>query len=335
MENAVSGEKTPKNKVGVTVGTVFFFLSFLPYFYLIYAGIDGVNFYGYYYGLFAVIVKFFYLSFFGVFPLCIVYQILFGRKYIFKNSSLKKSTLILIGTIVFLIAIINPISDAANEIRKATEPSRIYRYLEQKYGKEMADNANIEFLRADEQLKAVRYYKACSPVLPSNNTFVVSYDPLTGNRYSDNLVSEFLKNHPSYSSDCSKYLCKKNNIPDTEFTAEGTAYSIDFKDYHDGDDYSVLFERTRLDLSKVIIEISDSSDDAIKNAVSLILTNEYLKNQVTCGNFIFVKMYVNGTEIASVDILGSKKPEEIRVRVFYANNSSFTPNYEYVPEIKN
>ena len=144
-----------KEKVSV-IGTVLFFLSFTPYFFLIYIGIEGINF-GmqgiiHFYGLTAVIIGFIFLCILGIIPLCLIFQIIFGKKYIAQHDKLRKATKILITVLVVTLILISPISCGVNKIRVMTEPSRITEYLADKFGEETI-NQIIDKIWSNEYLR--------------------------------------------------------------------------------------------------------------------------------------------------------------------------------------
>ena len=329
MENKSSDNSISTKKRNGNTATVLYYLSFLPYFIPFYFAISGISFLTRIYGIVAAILAAIFMTVSGFFPICFIFQTAFGKRHFSDNKSLKLGTFIIVSLLIALIVCIEPISGSVNEIRLYKEPSKIYNYLKTQYGQETADNANIVFDHVADYDPAIRYYKAYSPALPEGSTFEVCSNPNLPRKYTDNLLELFLKANPEYTSECQKYILEKSNIHDESLSMESLIRSIDFKDYHHGSDYSVLFERTNLELSEVTIQISDGDDESIRNAVNTVMSNEYVRNHVLSGNFISTDMKNKDSKIAYAHIIGSTKSPTAKVRVFREGNNSFDPDMEY------
>lgn len=329
MENTSSDNSISTKKRNSNTATVLYYLSFLPYFIPFYFAISGISFLTRIYGIVAATLAAVFMTVSGFFPICFIFQTAFGKRHFSDNKSLKLGTFIIVSLLITLIFCIEPISNAANEIRLYKEPSRIYNYLKTHYGQATADSANIVFDHVSDHDPAVRYYKAYSPALPEGSMVEVCSNPNLPRKYTDNLVELFLKANPEYTSECQRYMLEKHKLNDASFSMEGMIHSIDFKDYHHGSDYSVLFERTDFEFTTATIQITDISFESIKNAVTTVMSNEYIRNDMLSGNSLSIDIKNKDSKIAYAIIHGTLKPSSLRVRVYLEGNNSFDPDMDY------
>ena len=127
-----------ENKLGIggIIGSVIFFLSFLPYVHLIYIGLTGVVFgmqgfvlcYGYM-GMFADAI---FLTFFLVLPICFIYQLVFFFKIIRHHKKLLKSTIILLIILIIAGLITEPVANCIHGTTITDDPVKIQEFNSQK-----------------------------------------------------------------------------------------------------------------------------------------------------------------------------------------------------------
>ena len=341
MENNEVKNKSVATDIGGIIAAVVFFASFAPYFMLIYFGIDGINF-GMQgivraYGIAGIIIGAIILFVIGVLPICIVLQAVLGKIYISKHAALSRITKILYIAIIVMLVLTEPIYRIINKIKMDTEPDRIVSYLENKYGEEMAADANIVYDHGDVS-DTVRYYHVYTSVLPDNAYFEVVFDPAYNkeNRMRDDLMTRFNEANPDYKAECEEYLLEKHNAPAEITKVVSYVDSIDFRDYKAGDDYTVLFDRTQLVISNVCVYTDDTSEDGIRQTIDKVFSNEYLKEQAqfpsTIGFILNIKEDGAAEEddaIARVYVDTNKNSTKSTVRVYIANNRSGTPDWTF------
>ena len=117
-----------KNKIG----TVIFFLSFLPYIHLIYIGLTGVVFgmqgfvlcYGYM-GVFADAI---FLTFFPFLPICLIYQLIYFFKFIRHHEKLLKVTICLLVFLIIAGLITEPIAAGIHGTTMTDDPVKIQEF---------------------------------------------------------------------------------------------------------------------------------------------------------------------------------------------------------------
>lgn len=291
MENTSSHNESVKMDAGSLAGAIFFYISLIPYFVLIYFGINGITFgmqgIARFYGIGGVIIGAIILFVMGSLPISIVLQIILGRKVIANNRKLSLITKILYGFIILMLILVTPISSGLIKLQKNADPARITSYLEEKYGSEMASEVTIEFDRSGIS-DTNRYYKVYSPILKDGACFEVCYEAARGNYYTDDLVERFIKENSSYSDECKNYVQEKYGIPDNYVIELSHIEKISFKDFHYGDDTSALLEGTDYRINNIQINISDSSDEALKEEIHELWDNEYLKYQAKENKYSMV-----------------------------------------------
>ena len=129
-------ENRDKISVGGMIGSVLFFLSFLPYVHMIYIGLTGVVFgmqgfvlcYGYM-GMFADAI---FLTFFLVLPVCLLYQIVFAVKYIRHHGKLLKVTVCLFIILIIAGLLTEPIANSVHGTTILDDPVKIQEFNSQK-----------------------------------------------------------------------------------------------------------------------------------------------------------------------------------------------------------
>ena len=291
MENTSVKNETNTANAGNTIGAIFFFASLIPYFILIYFGINGITFgmqvFARFYGIGGVIVGGIILLGTGVLPLSIVLQIILGRNVIAKNKKLSLITKIIYGFIVLMLILVTPISNALLKLKVEADPARITSYLEEKYGEEMASEVTIVFDRG-EISDTNRYYKVYTPILKDGASFEVYYEAARGDYYTDDLIERFIEENNSYTNECEVYFQEKHGIPDNYVFESAYIEKIDFNDFHYGDDTSALLERTDYRIRDIQINISDSSDEALEENLHEFWNNEYLKYQAKENKYSMV-----------------------------------------------
>ena len=279
------------------IGTIVFFISFMPYYFIVNAGIRGINFgfgqgFGHFTGVDGAFIAAWGLTLTGIIPFCLVYQIIFGRKVIRRYKPLKTIAILLISVTSISLILTIPVSNAFQKAVLEKEPERITEYLSGKYGEEMAKDINIEF--DCEEDSTFRYYNVSTPVLPDGSTFKVRVDLFKDNRLDDYLVSEFIKANITFNEDCNAFIREKYNLP-KNYTISGYPYSIDFGNYRYGNSYKELLNRTEYSINRISINTSQVDEDIAKQYVKDIWENNYLKEQVhNCDNALVVNIDLNG-----------------------------------------
>lgn len=318
MEN---GSETNKNVP--IFGTLVFFASFIPYILIGVAGIKGINFgfgqgFGHFKGGDGMFIAGIELLLSGILPFSLIYQIVFGKNVIRYNKRLKKITLILIACLIPILIGIIPVSGAIAKTELKNEPEKIRSYLSEKYGEEMASELTIEYDR--EENYTYRFYNVKTAVLPDGYTFEVRVPLFHKNVYYDNLMDKFNEIHASYNSECESIARTKRFIP-AEYRLIGTMNSIKFGNYHHGDDLSTLYDKTEYLYSRVSVDVTDFSDENIKNTIYDVLNNSYLKYSArNCENAFVIFICKNGSE-AYITYLYPKS-DKFEVRVYSTSNRS-------------
>ena len=106
-EKNLDNKKINKGKILLVI----YFLSFIPYLYLVYSCIFGVNF-GLtlesktYYGFSAIIIAFIYGTIVLVYPIIITFQVIYAKKnYKFFSERIKNTIKLIIGLLISILII--------------------------------------------------------------------------------------------------------------------------------------------------------------------------------------------------------------------------------------
>ncbi len=255
-------KKSVAKKVFGIIGTVFFFASYIPYICIIAAASGGVQagLIGgpYIYGFEAMLYMLQWFCIIPVVPVCLIYQLIFGIAYIRKHRILSIITLVLASLIVAALLLVGLPDEIKKKVQLKTDSSVIISNLEEKYGHEMASDISMTVFDHESH-----GYKVTSSVLPEGSYFYV----YLGAEYYDDLINVFTRENKDYPVQFKDYVNRKYNLPENVSFRENIE-SIDFRDYKNGDDYTVLFDRTNYSINAIEIETDELNDDIVISIVN-------------------------------------------------------------------
>lgn len=126
-----------KISVGGIIGSVIFFLSFLPYIHIIYSGLTGILFgiqgFAVFYGYGGLLIDAICLTIFGILPLCFIYQLIFGIKFIKKHHKLRTCTIALIITLILAGIVTEPIAVTIHGTDLVSDVAKVQEFNSQKH----------------------------------------------------------------------------------------------------------------------------------------------------------------------------------------------------------
>lgn len=299
-------KSTVKKALGI-IGTVLFFLSYLPFVSLIDSGVNGTlsGFFGgeVLYGFAAMWNVALWLCVIPVIPVCIIYQIVFGIVYIRKHKTLK---LVTVGVVAALAVIIVCVGLLASDVdKKRVEAARplIEQYLTDKYGNGfVTEDTRIRLFNPDED-----GYMVTTDVLPEGIEF-----PLYLRDEHDDLINSFLGRNEGFQDDFEEYINEQNDIPDN-MTLLVNINAINFRSYQYGDDYTVLFHRVDYTVTGLIVDLDSATDEDVEELIYEVWEEqfpkldqnvyEYVSMHVRVdGEFVYDVVYYIDSETASVTL---------------------------------
>ena len=264
-----SDNRSTIKKVFGIIGTVIFFISYIPFIAMIEYGVHGImaGLFGgpYIYGFEAVANCFLWLCFIPVYPVCFVYQLFFGVLYIRKHKRLKIITVALVSCIVAGILIAGFSFEIKKSKRLREVRADITDYLTDKYGEGVADEADIKVLDYDDGS-----YTVTSPVLPEH----INYEVISSDGFIDTLPSVFVQMNPDYKEAFEAYLDEVYDLPEG-YHISVRIESIYFGDYRDGDDYEALFERTQYGVDGIMVNTEHLDDDSVIELINNVYHDVY------------------------------------------------------------
>lgn len=302
----IPGTKDSENrtvlKVLGIIGTVFFFLSYIPFFILPLISLDGVS-EGMFgartiYGWEAVSNYFMWMCIIPIYPILIIYQIVWGIVYIRrKKKALKISTIALVAVILISTAATCIIFRFREKARYEELIPEVRTYIKDKYGSDLADSSELTLYDYDAGA-----FKGSSPLFPSNIKFEIDHAP---DGYYDDVINVFLGQNDKYEKDFRKYLDKIHDM-EGEIHVQPHIASINFDGYHKGDDYSVLFPKTEYSIAGLQIELPH---DEIRQDRLIELTKKAIDEYIPkLGDHTlkFIMIYVrdddSGSTVATIQI---------------------------------
>ena len=259
--------------------TFFFFVSFIPYLWLIYKGINGVVIAfrgaGHFYGFDAMMILLVFSPLILIVPVSLIYQIRFAIKYLGDYPALRKASLILaICTILGFIAV-TPLSYTVMHYRASKDPDKIHEYLSNKYGDDFVAGITVK-KDIDNHGETSRSYRVTTAVLSKGEYFTVRNEPHPKDEYfySDDLIEVFAKEGGPFEKEFSDHLDDEYDLPDN-MDIKPLIKSVEFGDYRSGDQYSDLFDRTDYEIDKIDIYVDELTEGSVRDSIDKVWTDIY------------------------------------------------------------
>lgn len=303
MGKKVSEEKTLSR--GGIAGLVIFYFSFIPYLILVWAAVAGTDtffggdaFKGYVYGFKAVeYMGLLFSTMLPVYPVCLVYQILFGLLYIIRRPrEIKRPAGIYAGVFVLLILIPCLVYSGRELVYYSKNVHGIREMLSLKYGEEVAADCKIRLDDMEDEEFCVY-----SPLLLKDRPFTVSR-----NREGDfddhgYLILEFENENEGFREDLNRYADKKFDMP-SNMHLEAYCENIDFGGYKYGDDYSSLIPSAEYSVFKMYVELEDADQETLEKLLVSIWEEQCPKFADLLDSSLVIIVSVKGQAVANMQI---------------------------------
>ena len=283
-----SQNKGKVKKVFGIIGAVLFFLSYLPFILLIEVGVHGTmsGLFGgpYIYGFDAIAHYFLWLCIVPIYPICIIYQLIFGIAYIRKRKVLKIVTIAVVACLVTAILAAGIYYEVKKKDLYEADRELIIEYLSDKYGEGVTRDISVSLVNFDD-----RQYRVTSPVLPDNGYFSVYTSTADG--FYDDLVETYMRWDETFEEDFDAYIDEQYDMPEN-MSLECVPDSVYFGDFIYGDDHSELFESVDYTIYAVYVEEGDLTDDEVVDIINAVWEEQYPKFQdvmTTDHYMLFIK----------------------------------------------
>ena len=316
MENRTDSN-SPSLSVPKKIGTVLFFISFLPLAYAVFKGFTGVFFglqgFAWFFGLPAIIITLTYECMLLLMPVCcFIYQIIFGRNVIRHHDTLNKITKILVGFLITSALISTVFMGQLLNLKDQIYQPRIRNHLTTQFGEKAASEISYELEFPQEMA-----YTAHSPILPQGRDFEIRV--INNGQIWDNLSATFYGANENFTKELKDYILKKENLP-SEYVYDYSIVSIDFQDYHNGDDYKVLFDRIKYSFTGVTVNYTQVTEAAVMEVTNKVWKDVYPKVP-TNGTFA-ITIQENGQTACRVEIKGDPKSNKGTASIYVWSGSS-------------
>ena len=181
--------------------TVLFFISFFPYINSVYYAYTGVFFglqgFAWFFGFGGIFITLVF-RYILLIPICLIYQIKYGKEYFPKYKAIRTSALTLIAVIVLSGVIATIFGEKIVDINLQLAQTKIENYFEEKYGKEIAADLSYS---VDSRYEMT--FRATSPSLPDGQHYEIRVYSGRSEKYKivEYLVDENSADNKGYISD--------------------------------------------------------------------------------------------------------------------------------------
>lgn len=298
-------------KVFGIIGVVLFFLSYLPFVPLIEVGIHGVQsglFGGpYIYGFDAIANYFLWLCVVPIYPICILYQLIFGIAYIRKHKVLKIVTIAVVASLVTAILAAGIYYEVKKKELIDADRELIIEYLSDKYGEEVTSDITVTLTNYDD-----RQYRVTSPVLPDDGYFYVYTSTADG--FYDDLFETYMRWDETFEEDFEAYINEQYDMPDN-MSLECVPGSVYFGDFTYGDEHSELFESVDYTVHGVCVEEGDLTDDEVVDIINAVWEEQYPQFQDVM-TLDYYMLYIKENGEYAFSIVVSPEPRIASVSIY-------------------
>ncbi len=297
-------------KVFGIIGVVLFFLSYLPFIPLIEVGIHGTQsglFGGpYIYGFDAIANIFLWLCIVPIYPICILYQLIFGIAYIRKHKVLKIVTIAVVASLVTAILAAGIYYEVKKKELIDADRELIIEYLSDKYGEEVTSDITITLTNYDD-----RQYRVTSPVLPKDGYFYV-YTSEDDDFY-DDLVETYKRWDETFEDDFDAYIDEQYDMPDN-MNLQCVLDSVYFGDFTYGDDHDVLFEGAQYRVTGIEVDEGDITDEDVLEILNGVWEEQIPKLSDVMGeDYLWLYIKENGNHAFYITIYPDSAAADISI----------------------
>ena len=294
--------------------TFFFFVAFIPYICLIYNGINGFVFAfrgaGQFYGFDAIFASLLLSPLIIFVPASIIYQIVYAVKHLPDHPALRIASLISVVCIIAGFIAVTPLSKAKIDFIASKDPDKISEYLSDKYGTNF-----VEGIKIHKTKNGTRTYNVTTDALKGKYMTVKNeINPKDDYVFSDDLIDIYADPQSPYLSAFSSYLDDEYDVP-FNMDIKPEIRSIRFGDYKNGDDYSVLFERTDYDIGGIDVHVAEHTKDSVMDSIDQVYKDiyPYIKDKIDRLLVLYIEDNEYRVVYASIfDIDGEDPYVEIR-----------------------
>ena len=305
-----SQNKGKAKKVFGIIGVVLFFMSYLPFVPLIEVGIHGVQsglFGGpYIYGFDAIANCFLWLCVVPIYPLCILYQLIFGIAYIRKHKVLKIVTIAVVASLVTAILVPGIYYEVKKKELIDADRELIIEYLSDKYGEEVTSDITITLTNYDD-----RQYRVTSPVLPEDGYFYV-YTSEDDDFY-DDLFKTYMRWDETFEEDFEAYINEQYDMPDN-MILQSVPDSVYFGDFTYGDDHDELFESAQYRVTGIEVDEGELTDEDVLEILNGVWEEQIPKLSDVMGeDYLCLYIKENGEYVFYITIYPDSAAADISI----------------------
>lgn len=266
-----------KKLVNVLLWTIFI-ISFIPYLILVKAAIWGadVGLFNYHwaYGFDAVYVMLYFFTIIPIFPVCLLYELIYGIISFRKFEKIKKIIVIFLPILIVLLILIpstiHEINDKYQDKKYyEVNEERIWSYLKDNFSDEMLKDGRLVLRKRED---GIYWLELDKPVFDKINIITITIDK------DGNIVDDFGENFKrnnlvEFLDEFNAYIDEYYEM-DESIDLQAFIYDIDMKNYSYQDSMEDIFGRCDYDISSVYISEEKYNKDEVIATVEKFYTDK-------------------------------------------------------------
>ena len=312
----VQAENEAEGKVGKSF--VLYIISFVPYLYLVWSVIFGIDFLGMSFGFEAFVIALAIGSVIAVYPVVLIFQIVYTvrkhRSFSEKNKRLVKGIVIALAALIVIPSLLYLIVEK-REIRKTAEADRL---IIEKYLKETYGERHFAEMEIGEKDYISVYYGVSTPLL-KESSLSLELDGSHSRVIRDDFEESFIEEQ-RLEEKLGDRLAKEYGVPETvELDMKIHNINLDVKEYDEEFDTDSLLDDCEYEIKSIAIRTGSVEKNAVTKTISDFYMNysELLEDHYSGERVVFQLQTVQ-EDFFRVDMLKPTSEKNYLTIIFWS-----------------
>ncbi len=301
---------------------ILYLVSFVPYLYLVWSVIFGIDF-GFfyssmYYGFEAFVIALALGSIIAVYPIVLIFQIVYTikkhRSFSRKNKRLVKGIVISLAVLILVPSLLYWIAEK-REIKKTAEADRVVieKYLRETYGER-----HFAEMRIGEKDYVSVYYGVSTPLL-KESLLALELDGSHSRVIKDDFEESFIAEN-RLDEKLGNRLAKEYGLPEkVELNLKIHSINLDVKEYDEDFDVESLLDDCEYEIKSIVIRTGSVEKRAVTKTISDFYSNySALLDNHYSGERVVFQLQMAEESFFRVDVLKPTSEKNYLTIIFWS-----------------